>query len=174
MNFNKVYSEYHRMVLSYMLQRINDQMIAEELTNDIFMKVHKHLDNYDSEKSKISTWIMNISKNTLIDYYRKKKVMTVSIDQSAHGDTKTFIKDTLPTETLNPHKEMVSNEISESIYEAIDSLSDKHRPIAEMYFLEDLSYEEIRQRLNVPLNTVKGMLFRVRKVLVKKLATVRA
>ena len=94
-DFNKIYNKSHKSILNFILRKVNSQMIAEELTNDVFMKVYNHLENYDESKSAMNTWIMNITSNTIIDYYRKKKLETISLNKDMrdyHGEkTLTFI-----------------------------------------------------------------------------------
>jgi RNA polymerase sigma-70 factor (ECF subfamily) len=172
-NFNSIYSENHRMVLNFINLKINDYTIAEELTNDVFMRVHKHLENYDSEKSAMKTWVMNIAKNIVIDHYRKVKQDAISLDSSTSNDedSKITILDRMSTNS-NPYKEMVSKEVYSRIEDEFLSLDEKYFDVANLFFIDGLSYNEISEELNIPLNTVKVQLSRARKMLQKKLETV--
>ena len=72
-NFEIVYKENADDILKYVSFKIQNFETAQEITNDVFMKVHKHWKNFDRKKSSMRTWIINITKNTVIDYFRMKK-----------------------------------------------------------------------------------------------------
>ena len=172
-NFNEVYSSNHKKVLNYVNRKITDDLtVAEELTNDIFMKVYKSFDTYDSNLASMSTWVMNIANNAVIDHYRKKTNDTVSLDATIGEDGKISLMDKIPSPT-NPHKKMVSDETLEIIQGEFDALPEKYREIAKLYFNNQLTYDEIVAKLNIPLGTVKGQINRARIKLVKRLERVR-
>ena len=68
--FEKIYTENYEGVLRHINMRVQDMSVAEELTNDVFMKVHKHLGDYDETKSAIPTWVRFIANNIVIDHFR--------------------------------------------------------------------------------------------------------
>lgn len=174
-NFDSIYKDNHKRVLNFVINKINYITDAEELTNDVFMKVHKHLANFDEDKASMTTWIMNITKNSVIDYYRKKREKIVSLDESNDKESDNVgvrLMDTI-TSSSNPHKEMVSSETMDRIQDELSSLPDTYRDIASLFFNEELSYDEISTRLEIPLGTVKGQISRVRAKLVSRLETVR-
>jgi len=174
-NFNSIYSENHKMVLNFINMKVNEFSVAEELTNDVFMRVHKHLNNYDSDKASVKTWVMNIAKNIVIDHYRKSKLETISVDKedengvSGYATWKMFSASSKAT----PHSEMVRGEIGDEIQRSISSLDGKYRDVADLFFNKELSYEEISKELNIPIGTVKGQISRARKILVTDLETLK-
>lgn len=176
-SFNLIYSENHKLVLNFILMKIGDISMAEELTNDVFMKVHKHLKRFDENKASMRTWIINITKNTVIDYYRKKKMNTISIDDTYSFNNldnnnnkanQTYLN---MVTNSNPHKEMVTSESIDLIKESLLYLNKNTRKVAELYFLKELTYNEICNTLNISLGNVKSTIFRARKILIKKLET---
>lgn len=172
-DFNKIYAKSHKSILNFILRKVNSQVIAEELTNDVFMKVYNHLENYDESRSTMNTWIMNITSNTIIDYYRKKKLETLSLDKEIFGDyngdkAPTFI-DRLHSKDKTPFEKISISEGVEHIQDVIGDLPEKYALIAELFFNQEYSYEEIAKRLDVPLGTVKGQISRARKLLTSKL-----
>lgn len=173
-NFNKIYSENHKSVLGFILRKVNNTVVAEELTNDVFMKVYKHLDNYDSEKSAMNTWIMNITSNVVIDYYRKRKMETISIEHSNSDEDNIHLVmlDRFKSNKSTPFKIMSNAEGVERIQFAIDKLPEKYRRIAKLFFNEELSYQEIAETLACSLGTVKGQLSRAREILTSQLERV--
>ena len=66
MDFDKLYKDYHDVVLKYFKFKMNDDLLAEEMANDVFMSIHKHLPNYDSNISKVSRWVFTITKNACL------------------------------------------------------------------------------------------------------------
>lgn len=173
-NFDQIYSDNHKMVLNFVAMKINEFTKAEELTNDVFMRVYKHLDNYDENKSSVKTWVMNIAKNIVIDHYRRVKKETISLDSSIRNDedSKITIMDRMSANS-NPHKEFVSNEVYNIIQDEMSSLDGKYYDVANLFFNEGMSYEEISAELKIPMGTVKGQISRSRKKLQKSLEAVR-
>jgi RNA polymerase sigma-70 factor (ECF subfamily) len=180
-NFNQIYSDNHKMVLNFISMKINDSLIAEELTNDVFMRVHKHLNNFDEEKSSMKTWVMNIASNIVIDHYRKSKMNTISIENEmnskhTYGDNSgTYVSNAweMSRTQSTPISVMINSELGDRLRNEISSLDETHREIADLYFNGQLTYEEIGQRLNQPLGTVKGKISRARKKLQERLETVK-
>lgn len=69
----QVYRDYKNKVFGYIYNRIHDHAVAEELTSDVFVKVVANIDRYDPEKASVSTWVFVITRNTLIEHYRKRR-----------------------------------------------------------------------------------------------------
>lgn len=172
--FNKIYGDNHKLVLKYVINKIKDVVVSEEITNDIFMKVYNNLDNYDSEKSSMKTWIINITSNTVIDYYRKKKLETISINKdidNGEGKSTSFVNK-LVDKTQTPFEALHSKERMMRIDDKIFELGKKDFEIAYFFFKEELNYQEIADVLVIPLGTVKARISRVKKKLQLKLETV--
>ena len=173
-NFNEIYSANHKMILGFIIRKVNDLHIAEELTNDVFMKVYNNLHKYDSDKSAMRTWIMNITSNTVIDYYRKKKLQTISLNKDFDNgeDKSTSLIDKFVCHTPTPYEKLNSKEKMNKIDNVISSLSKSEFEVAYYYFKEELSYQEIADVMQINLGTVKAKLSRARKSLKEKLVTV--
>lgn len=169
-NFNSIYSENYKSVFNFLNFKLNNTSIGEELTNDVFMKVYKNLDIYDENLSQMSTWVMNITKNTMIDYLRKKKLNTITLEKEIDGKIVSFVDNFLSPN--NPYTTMVSNEKMIRINMEIQSLKPKYKRVAELFFNKELNYEEISKKLNLPLGTVKGQINRLRTSLQTKLPNV--
>ena len=102
--FNQIYSDNHKRVLNFITMKINDNLIAEELTNDVFMSLYKHLNSFDETKASMTTWIMNFAKNKVIDHYRKVKLNAISLNKEIDDNNTSFI-DLIPSRS-NQHNEM--------------------------------------------------------------------
>ena len=75
LTYEQVYRDYDRKVMGYIRPRINNSSDAEELHSAVFMKVFEKFSSFDQTKASISTWIYTIARNTLIDFFRTRKVM---------------------------------------------------------------------------------------------------
>ena len=139
------------------------------------MKVSKGLDRFDETKSSLKTWILNIAKNALIDYYRKKKLNVVSFDEVivswAYGEEESDVDQMIAIKesNLNPEEKMIEAEVSKRMYDKFETLSENEKLIASLHFFDGLSYDEVAESLNIPLGTVKVKLFTARKTMMEAL-----
>ena len=69
----QVYRDYKNKVFGYIFNRIHDHAVAEELTSDVFVKVVANIEHFDPEKASVSTWVFVITRNTLIEHFRKRR-----------------------------------------------------------------------------------------------------
>lgn len=171
--FETVYKDNADAILKFISFKINDFETAQELTNDVFMRVHKHWDNYDETKSSMRTWVISITKNVLIDHYRKKKRILVSIDAFVDNEDSTYkykvdkiyLNVTEPT----PFQLISSSETMKHLHRSITSLPKKCKRIANLYFNHGMKYKAIAKHTGMTLSNVKVTIFRSRQFLIKKL-----
>jgi RNA polymerase sigma-70 factor (ECF subfamily) len=163
-NFNEVYTRYYSSVLNFISAKINGKReIAEEITQDTFIKVYEHLNSYNSEKSVISTWIFNIALRKLIDHYRSdKSAQMVGVDGfvDENGEPTYQFKDTEKADNTVDSEEKLS-----AINRAMNVLNSNEKKIAELYFIKQMKYTEISEQLDAPMGTVKALINRVRSKL---------
>ncbi len=169
LDFNDVYNRYYNEVKFFIFSKIKSMDISEEIANDTFLKVYNKLNTYNSELSKINTWIYNIAKNSLIDYVRHENSTNKNINISNFVDAEgneffSFISDNKTDASLE------NNELKNSIDLAFQKITNENqRKIGLLFFIEDMSYDDISKMLNVPLGTVKVMILRCRNSLQKNL-----
>jgi RNA polymerase sigma factor (sigma-70 family) len=169
-NFNQIYAEWYQKIYTHINVRIKSREVVEELTNDVFVKVHKYLPMYDPEKAQFTTWIHVIANHVVIDHFRKKKLEYTDIAMFAADDDNDNILDRIATPLYEtPHTVIVRKEISENVQNKLKSLPRSVRDVARLFFNEDLSHEEICIQLDLPLGTVKGYIYRAREILKTKL-----
>lgn len=164
--FDKVYKDYHRNIYNWIYSKIRNNEVSQELANDVFIKVHDNISLYDNNISKISTWVYTIAKNVLIDYMRKKSLPTRSLSDFTDDDGNELI---FYTDNKNAHNEIVNDELSDAINNAMNALPEIYKSIANLFFIEQQSHEEITDKLNVPIGTVKAYIHRAKYILRKKL-----
>ncbi len=158
----------HRPAIFHIIFKIvRDQEATADLVQETFMKAFASLATYRAEY-KFSTWLYRIGANCAIDFLRKRKIKTLSLDAPAEtADGQIEIE--VPDNSYNPERDLEEREKRVSINEAINSLPEKYRIVIVYRHKDNKSYEEIAEVLNIPLGTVKARIFRARELLKKKL-----
>jgi RNA polymerase sigma-70 factor, ECF subfamily len=147
---------------------------AEDLTQDVFIKVFRHLSSYNSESGQFVTWMMSVGRNLLIDHYRQSKDDRVTVSATVEDDDELSILDTLPANQLSAHAEMEREERAVLLRRALDRLPPQLKEAVILRDLEELSYEEIEEILKVPEGTVKSRINRGRVELAKSLQKLKS
>ena len=156
---------YRDSLYFMLLKMTNNPHDAEDLTIEAFGKAFKKLHQYTPDYA-FSTWLFKIASNNCIDFIRKKKKYTFSIDQNFDDDEKgTELAGKIPSETLDPEEEMVKKQKIKLMHEVVEKLKPHYRTLIELRYFKEFSYDEIAQELNLPLGTVKAQLFRAREFL---------
>jgi len=138
---------------------------AEDLTQEVFIKVFQTLRTYDAAQGAFPTWLNRVARNHLVDHYRRtrKDRLTSSIDEDA-GQI-----EERPSQIEGPMARVESRERRELLQAALDRLSPDMREAVILRDLQDLEYEEISQVLGVPVGTVKSRINRGRLELARVL-----
>jgi RNA polymerase sigma-70 factor (ECF subfamily) len=163
-NFNQIYKQYNAQILNYTKFMLNNVHDAEDVTSMTFTKAWKAMEEgrFDADKSQIYTWLRNIAHRTAIDLVRtshKDKYMSISDFQDAETGLEVF---QFVDESADQNE---SQELKQSIKKAVSAMKPKYRVIAKLYFYNEMTYEEIANTLEIPMGSVKGMIFRVREML---------
>jgi RNA polymerase sigma factor (sigma-70 family) len=163
--YAELMKNYRDSLYFMLLKMTNNPHDAEDLTIEAFGKAFKKLHQYTPEYA-FSTWLFKIASNNCIDFIRKKKKYTFSIDQNYDDDeTGTEMALKIPAEVLDPEEELVKKQKIKLMREVVEKLKPHYRTLIELRYFKELSYEEIAQELNLPLGTVKAQLFRAREFL---------
>jgi RNA polymerase sigma-70 factor (ECF subfamily) len=158
----EIYKKYYTKVYEYILYKVRNIMDAEDIAQDVFLRCNKHLAVYDVNKAKLITWLLCIANNMITDFYRVKKESLVSISEYVNSEGKEIFQISANVETDD---NILNDEMSIAIKTAMSDLKPKHKEIAIMYFKQNLQYNEIAKVLEIPLNTVKVTIMRIREVL---------
>jgi RNA polymerase sigma-70 factor (ECF subfamily) len=164
--YKKIMDKYEKPLFFHVYKMIKDQNQVEDIVQEAFMKAFKNLESYDTSYA-FSTWLYRITTNHTIDYLRKKKLKTTSIHnpiKTRDGEMEIEIEGDSRTD-----RKVIRKERKEIINNAIKNLPDKYRIVIEMRHLQELSYQEISDELDLPLGTVKAHIFRAREMLYKAL-----
>jgi len=131
---------------------------AEDLTQEVFIKIFQTLKTFDAAQGAFSTWLARVARNHLVDHYRrtKKDRVTSSLEDEPGG------LEEKPSPTVEPVAQVESRERKELLQRALDRLSPDLREAVVLRDLQDLDYGEIAQVLGVPAGTVKSRINRGR------------
>lgn len=165
----KAYAElmknYRDSLYFMLLKMTNNPHDAEDLTIEAFGKAFKKLHQYTPDYA-FSTWLFKIASNNCIDFIRKKKKYTFSIDANYDdNETGTEMASKIPSQTLDPEEELVKKQKIKLMHEVVEKLKPHYRTLIELRYFKEYSYDEIATELNLPLGTVKAQLFRAREFL---------
>ncbi len=157
---------HYRDSLYFMLLKMtNDPTDADDLTIEAFGKAFKNLHQYTPEFA-FSTWLFKIASNNCIDFIRKRKKNTFSLDQSLnYEDDGEDMASKLPSSGPDPEESIIKKQKIKLMRQVVEKLKPHYRKLVEMRYFQELSYEEIATELNLPLGTVKAQLFRAREFL---------
>lgn len=146
--FFELVSLWEKPIINYFFQQCRDASLAEDLSQEVFIKVFKEK-NYTA-RGMFSAWIFQIAQRTWIDYYRKQRIVVVP-----EGDYPVPSKANEATEENLLHQEQ-----ARKIYQTLDALSQEDREILLLSQVHDLKYKEVALIMNMPLNVLKGKIYR--------------
>ena len=155
---------YREPIYYMLLKMTNSAVDADDLTLEAFGKAFKSLQQYTPDYA-FSTWLFRIATNNCIDFIRKKRAKTVSIDNLYTNIDGEEVGINIPSETLDPEEKIIEKQKIILMREVVNRLKPHYRQLVELRYFDELSYEEIAAKLDIPLGTVKAKLFRAREFL---------
>jgi RNA polymerase sigma factor (sigma-70 family) len=166
--FVKLMKYYEKSIYFTMLKMTNNPNDAKDLTLEAFEKAHKNIDLYTPTFA-FSTWLFKIATNNCIDFLRKEKKSTQSIDLFDEDNELIEQVNSIRTEELNPEENLILEQKNGKMKQIVNKLKPRYKQLIELHYYEDLGYKEIAALLNLPVGTVKAQLFRARNSLQKSL-----
>ena len=164
----KAYAElmgrYRDSVYFMLLKMVNNKDDADDLTIEAFGKAFKRLQQYTPNYA-FSTWLFKIASNNAIDFIRRKKMITFSIDKTFEDEEGSSMAMDIKASGLTPEETMEKKQKIKLMRDVVEKLKPRYKVLVEMRYFEELSYEEISERLELPLGTVIAQLFRAREFL---------
>ena len=143
-------------VFSFVMKKVQNENLADEITVSVFSKVLLKLDLYDPN-FQFKTWILTIAQNSVIDYWRKKS--------RENEDSTDNFDDFKNHFALSPEELLISAEDQKQILSVIESLDSKYQDIIRLRFFEEKSIKEIALELNISVANTKVRIMRAKKVL---------
>ena len=170
--WEEIVQRYNRRIYNICYRFAGSPDDAQDLTQDVFIKMYRTLNSYDVERGAFMTWVTSITRNLLVDHFRKSKQdrMTDSLDSapSEHEDAMP-LSEQIPDKTAPPDSRVHSRETRETIHRALQKLSPDLREAVILRDLQDMDYREIATVLKVPEGTVKSRINRGRAELARLL-----
>ena len=161
--YRTLMKKYRKLVQNLIYKMISNKDDVEDLTQEAFIKAFNSLDKFDMEFA-FSTWLYKIASNNCIDYLRKKKLNTFSLDKEI-SQTDEELRFEIPDEDFKPDISIIQNQRKDFLEKAIESLPKKYKEVIILRHKEEMDYAEIAKTLGVPIGTVKAHLFRARELL---------
>lgn len=165
--FKELFQKYKTPLFYHVLRMVHNREIVEDLLQEIFLKAFDNIYSYNPAYA-FSTWLYRITTNHTIDYLRKKKLKTYSLDEpikTKDGDMSIDVID----EHMSSDDMIMRKQRAAILKEAMVSLPAKYRQVIELRHMDELSYQEIADIMELPLGTIKAHIFRARELLYKYL-----
>lgn len=156
--YELLFERYQAQLYAATLQKTGDEQDARDILQETFVKAYFNLARYNPEYT-FGQWIYTIARNLFIDYTRRKKssTATISIDRQGLGGISPA------ADTLNPEERIISDQRSTQLEKIMAELPPRYRTMIELRFIKEYSYEEIAEKLNMPIGTVKTQIHRARE-----------
>ncbi|HCW07722.1 MAG TPA: RNA polymerase subunit sigma-24 [Cytophagales bacterium] len=163
--YAKLLTRYRRPVFHMILKMVRNIDDAEDLTMESFSKAFRSLHKFKKDFT-FSTWLFRIATNNTIDHIRKRKLHTLSIDNTyTDDDGQSVGMDVQDKNNPDPQEEAIRAQKEEIIQEFVNMLPGKYQKLVRLRYFHELSYEEIAEEIEAPLGTVKAQLHRARELM---------
>lgn len=165
--FEMIVQKYQQPLLNYIYRTLGEYELAMEFTQDVFVKTYSSLHSYQPHY-KFSTWLYKIASNYIIDYWRKKKIDTLSYDQHQGKE------DSMPPIQISSKDPSICQryevkELTDKIEEALHKIPPALRELFVWRHINDFSYDEIAEIKGLPIGTIKNRVFQAKELLRKHL-----
>ncbi len=163
-SYAKLLNRYRKPVYHVILKMVRNVDDAEDLTIESFAKAFRSLHKFKKDFT-FSTWLFRIATNNTIDFIRKRKLNTMSIENTYTNDNGDSVSIDVEDMNLNPQEETIKLQKEEIIQVFVGMLPAKYQKLVRLRYFHELSYEEIAKELEAPLGTVKAQLHRARELM---------
>lgn len=163
--------EHHRRVYGLCYRFTGNPTDAEDLTQDVFLKIYSNLATFDIGRGSLQVWITTMTRNLLVDNFRRTKNQraTGSLDEGWDAAEELRPVDRLTAQGPSPHESAAQKELAKMVQNALSKVSPELREAVILRDLQDMDYKEIAQVLGIPEGTVKSRISRGRAELARLL-----
>ena len=164
---------HSRRIYNLCYRFTNSSDDAQDLTQEVFIKVYRTLGSYDVKKGAFATWLTTLTRNLLVDHFRRSRQdrLTESIDAGLREEEDSLsLSDRLEDQAPSPDDRLASKETQKMVQKALTHLSPDLREAVILRDLQDMDYKEIAHVLKVPEGTVKSRINRGRMELARLLS----
>ena len=163
----QLYDRYVRQCFGLALRIVGDSALAEEIVQEVFLKLWTRADRYSPQKGQFISWLLSLVHHRAIDELRRRSRTEVALEDPATG---TSVLDTEPDAEADPGEQAWLREQQRTVRQALAGIAPEQRRVLEMAYYGGLSQSEIAHRLKQPLGTVKTRMragiMQLRKMLV--------
>lgn len=155
-NTNYIWEEFSEPLKRFIKQRIANEYDTEDVLHEVFIKIHNNIGSLMND-NEINAWIYRITRNTIIDYYRKKgkNLEVIELPEDLESDT---------------HEKLLANaEIASCLKGMIDSLPEKYKQVILLTEFQEMTQKEVSEKLDISISGAKSRVQRARKMLKKRL-----
>ncbi len=163
--FEMIIQKYQSPLVNYVGRMVKENELARDITQEVFVKAYSSLHSYRQEY-KFKTWLFKIASNSVIDYWRKKKIKAFSIDQQYNPDSDS-VPFQIPSGDTSVVKTIELHEARERIEEVLEKLPPSLRELFIWRHINDLSYEEMAEIQGIPVGPIKNRVFQAKEILRK-------
>jgi RNA polymerase sigma-70 factor, ECF subfamily len=170
--WQEIVQQYNRRIYNVCYRFSGSPDDAADLTQEVFIKVYRTLSTFDMTRASFMTWVTTVTRNLLVDHFRKGKYdrVTDSLDAVPGGQEEGLtLAEQLEDKGASPESKVRSKETQKLVHEALKRLSPELREAVILRDLQDLDYKDIAKVLNVPEGTVKSRINRGRTELARLL-----
>ena len=170
--WEEIVQRYHRRIYNICYRFTGSGTDADDLTQEVFIKMYRTLNSYDVERGAFMTWVTAVTRNLLVDHFRKTRQerVTDSLDTpQSEQDDAMLLGERIPDKGPSPDTRVQSREAKEAAHVALQKLSPELKEAVILRDLQDMDYREIATVLRVPEGTVKSRINRGRAELARLL-----
>ncbi|MEK7541855.1 MAG: sigma-70 family RNA polymerase sigma factor [Patescibacteria group bacterium] len=148
-----LFGRYLKPIYSFAYRYVGGGQEAEDVTQEAFVKVWRHIKRFDRSKS-FKTWIFSIAKNTAIDFLKKKKLIPFSEFENEDGEN--TITETLADPSPLPQELLERASVAQVLHSAMEKLSPRYRMVLFLRYNDHFNFREIAESLGEPENTIRS------------------
>jgi RNA polymerase sigma factor (sigma-70 family) len=146
----QLYDRYEKPIFAFAYRMLQDAMAAEEAVQELFTRVWRQPERYDPTQGKLSTWLFALTRNIAIDMLRKKsnRLTSMTVEQQTLTE--------LPDESANPLDVALERMFGDQVRNALRELNPDQRQAIECIYFQGLTQQEMSDRFDIPLGTIKS------------------
>lgn len=145
----ELYDRYGRLAFSVIVRIVRDQGIAEDLTQETFLRIWNRMGGFDSQRGALGAWVLTVARNRAIDYLR-------SVDGRTRLNAIELTATETPSVFVDLEANLMNSDRARRLKSAFEKLNEKQRMVIELAYFEGLSQSEMADRMKQPLGTVKS------------------
>ncbi|MBP9995919.1 MAG: sigma-70 family RNA polymerase sigma factor [Lachnospiraceae bacterium] len=136
-----IYIRYHDKVVNFIMRKVSNHDLAEDLASDVFLKVAQKYSTFDSSKASVSTWIYTIAQNRVIDHYRTNHISD-ELQDEIHSES-------------NIEETLLNNETLEELACALEKLPERERTLIVLHYYNEKSLKEVALQMGMSYANAK-------------------